>query len=240
MAQLERCVWCKKDLSRQLSWRIILGLAAQRVICETCQAKLVPITGELCLKCGRPLSKLKPDYIQDHYCSDCIKWRNSEFGNVLESNKSFYEYNDFLKDILSLYKFRGDVEAGRVFSAIFKKEILKSFGDVDGVIPIPSSEERLYDRGFNQCEVWIEGTEFHEGQILYRINHEEKQSKKSREKRINRKKDMFQLHPKVTIEGKTFLLIDDLYTTGTTLHYAAKTLKNAGASHVSSLTLCRS
>ncbi|MBN8210701.1 ComF family protein [Bacillus sp. NTK071] len=240
MAQLLRCVWCGEDLTRQLSWRFILGLAAQQVICEICQGKLIPITGELCLTCGRPLSKLKPEYIHDHYCSDCIRWGNSEFGDVLESNKSFYEYNDFLKDILALYKFRGDVEAGRVFSAIFREEIEKSYGYVDGVIPIPSSEERLYERGFNQCEVWIEGTEFLEDQILCRINHEEKQSKKSREKRIKRTEDMFQISPNATIRGKAFLLIDDLYTTGTTLHYAAKTLKHAGASHVCSLTLCRS
>ncbi|MDQ0484741.1 ComF family protein [Guptibacillus hwajinpoensis] len=234
-----KCVWCGDDLDRQVSWRIILGLTAQRVICDTCQAELVPITGELCITCGRPLSKLKPEYIYNHDCSDCMKWRTSEFGDVLKFNRSFYEYNDFMKDILALNKFRGDVEAGRVFSAIFQDEIKKSYDYVDYVIPIPSSLERLYERGFNQCEVWIEGTKFQEKPILCRVNHEEKQSKKSRAKRMNRTEDMFQLLPHVTMTGKACLLIDDLYTTGTTIHYAAKTLKHAGASHVCSLTLCR-
>ena len=236
----QRCVWCRVDLNKQISWRLIVQLDIPKKVCATCEEKLVPITGELCLKCGRPLTKLKAEYIESERCFDCIRWQKSGLGEVLQSNRSFYEYNDFLKDILALYKFRGDVEAGRVFSSIFRKEIQKSYRNVDNIIPIPSSDTRLYERGFNQCAVWLEGTEFQNDQLLYRMNHEEKQSKKSREKRIKRTEEMFQLSPTAAVRNKTILLIDDIYTTGATIHYAAKTLKDAGASTIISLTLCRS
>ncbi|WP_347548788.1 phosphoribosyltransferase family protein [Pseudalkalibacillus hwajinpoensis] len=50
---------------------------------------------------------------------------------------------------------------------------------------------------------------------------------------------MFYVSSKTFISNQKILLIDDLYTTGTTLYYAALALKNAGAAEVYSLTLCR-
>ena len=239
MAFSEKCVWCGEDVSMRISWRTLLGFKDEMDICDECHAGLVPITGELCLKCGRPLAKLNVNYVQDHCCSDCMRWKTSGWGEVLVNNKSFFEYNDFLKRILALYKFRGDVEVGRVFSSKFQKELKKAYRNMDMVIPIPSSRERLYERGFNQCHVWIEGTKYDQQHFLRRIKHEEKQSKKSRNKRMNRTEEMFDVSSHIDMRGGKVLLIDDLYTTGATIHYAAKALKLSGASEVYSLTLCR-
>ncbi len=239
MAHSEKCVWCGEDVSMRISWRIMLGIKDELDICEECHSCLVPITGELCLKCGRPLAKLNVNYVKDHHCSDCMRWKTSGWGDILLNNKSFFEYNDFLKRVLALYKFRGDVEAGRVFSNKFQNEIKNAYRNVDMVIPIPSSEERLYERGFNQCHVWLEGTLYDQKHFLRRIKNEEKQSKKSRNKRMNRTEEMFEVPLHSGIRGGKILLIDDLYTTGATIHYAAKALKHSGASEVYSLTLCR-
>lgn len=70
---------------------------------------------------------------------------------------------------------------------------------------------------------------------LVRI-HGEKQSKKSREERIHLKQ-VFKVNQDVS--GKVILLIDDIYTTGSTLHHAAHALMEAGAKSVSSFTLAR-
>ncbi|WP_347552855.1 hypothetical protein ABFG93_14755 [Pseudalkalibacillus hwajinpoensis] len=131
------------------------------------------MSGPICLKCDRPLEKLDENYIEDRHCSDCLRWIKKGKGAVLIQNRSFYEFNAFMKGVFALYKFRGDVEAGRVFSHMFNKEIARSYHHVDRVIPIPLSEERLYERGFNQCSVWIEGFGYEQGDF-HRIKHEEK------------------------------------------------------------------
>ncbi|WP_377892357.1 ComF family protein [Alkalihalobacillus sp. R86527] len=159
--------------------------------------------------------------------------------HALVHNRSLFEYNDFIKRVLVIYKYRGDVEAGRAFNNMFTKEIRKSYRFIDGVVPIPLSYERLYERGFNQCEIWLEKGSHTINNCLVRTNHEEKQSKKSRAERINRTEQMFQVTNQSLILGKKLLVIDDLYTTGTTIYHAAHSLVKNGASKVYSLTLCR-
>ena len=224
-------------MSQQVSWQILFGVKA--TCCETCQKQLHPIKGEVCLKCGRSLQQIDARFVQGKHCTDCVRWGERGWTDVLIQNKSFYVYNDFLKKILALYKYRGDVEVGRVFSSPIQKELIRSYAFIDQVIPMPASSERMYERGFNQCEVWIEGTKFVKDSPLKRMRNEDKQSKRSRERRINRKEEMFQLVDEENVAGKKFLLLDDIYTTGTTIHHAALTLKQGGASEVYSLTLCR-
>ncbi|WP_371017598.1 ComF family protein [Pseudalkalibacillus sp. JSM 102089] len=239
MAQLNRCPMCGEDVSQNVSWSWLVGIKSDPDCCELCRKQLVLIEGDLCRKCGRPLNKLASKFVENQFCSDCRKWEEKGWGKVLIHNKSFYEYNAFLKNTLALYKFRGDVEVGRAFSHLIQKELKKSYSFIDQVIPMPTSKERLYERGFNQCEVWIEGTSFEQESPLIRIKNEEKQSKLSREKRMNRTEDMFRVTEGSALNGKKILLLDDLYTTGTTIHYAALTLRNAGVSEVYSLTLSR-
>ncbi|PFG14822.1 ComF family protein [Bacillus sp. es.036] len=239
MATLDRCPLCGEDTSNQLSWQLLFGMKNNLPCCETCRNQLLPIVGPLCLKCGRSLQQIDSRFVEGKQCSDCVRWGERGWGEVLTHNKSSFEYNDFLKKILALYKFRGDVEVGRVFSSLILRELKGSYSFIDQVIPMPASQERMYERGFNQCEVWIEGTRFVQDSPLMRTKNEEKQSKRTREKRINREEEMFQIVEGANVVGKKLLLLDDIYTTGTTIHYAAFTLKNAGASNVYSLTLSR-
>ncbi|MGN7175963.1 ComF family protein [Paenibacillus sp. FSL R5-0490] len=106
----------------------------------------------------------------------------------------------------------------------------------DCLVPIPLSPERLYERGFNQSAALILEAGFTPAELLQRI-HSEKQSKKSRLERIHHHQVFEPLN--INIENKVILLIDDIYTTGSTLYHAAKVLKTGGAASVLSLTLAR-
>ncbi|WP_353737005.1 phosphoribosyltransferase family protein [Bacillus sp. CMF12] len=108
--------------------------------------------------------------------------------------------------------------------------------DFDFLVPIPLSSERLYERGFNQSSALIHEAGFTVTELLSRI-HSEKQSKKSRQERIHLHQVFQPLN--VDIEDKIILLIDDIYTTGSTLYHAAKVLKAGGAESISSITLAR-
>src|SRR5690625_7257700 len=83
-------------------------------------------------------------------------------------------------------------------------------------VPIPLRVERLLERGFNQAKILAACLPAENKDILTRI-HREKQSKKTRSERISANKpfaDTKRLN-------KTFILVDDIYTTRTTLRHAA-------------------
>ncbi|WP_312886201.1 ComF family protein [Bacillus sp. NTK034] len=149
-------------------------------------------------------------------------------------NDSLFLYDDFLKETIARYKFRGDYILARVFSA-FIREKLKTL-EFDYLVPIPLSPERLYERGFNQSAALIHEAGFTATEMLQRV-HSEKQSKKSRQERIHHSQVFQPLN--ADIENKVILLIDDIYTTGSTLYHAAKVLKDRGAASVRSFTLAR-
>jgi competence protein ComFC len=155
---------------------------------------------------------------------------------MLQQNMSLFFYNDFLKETLATFKFRGDYVIAKAFADFVKINLEKL--KVDQFVPIPLSEERLYERGFNQAEALINEAGFSSANLLARI-HAEKQSKKSRSDRIHLPQ-VFRMAKETTIlAGQSVLLVDDIYTTGSTLRHAAKVLKGAGAVTVCSLTLAR-
>lgn len=192
------------------------------------------INNPTCPSCFRPQSN-------HDICSDCQSWGNDpRWKGVLERNVSVYEYNDAMKDILSTFKFRGDAALAAVFEKEFKTSYKANFKTIklDATIPIPLSPERLYERGFNQAKLLADFLPLPQLDILERTHHE-KQSKKSRQERLT-SSNVFSISDRSIIEGKNILLIDDIYTTGTTLRHAAKRLKDFGATSIYSLTLIRS
>jgi competence protein ComFC len=189
--------------------------------------------------CGRSFSLFPEQYRQGDCCYDCIRWEeDEEWAGVLQQNRSLYVYNDFLKEVIAKIKYRGDVELMKAFypfGCSSLKNIYRSFL----LVPIPLSEERHYERGFNQAEILAKGLNNNMSLVLIRKTHEEKQSKKNREDRIEKKDNPFEVINPETIKGKSITLVDDVYTTGSTLRYAAKVLLEAGANSISSITLGR-
>ncbi|MCM3162350.1 hypothetical protein M3607_12875 [Metabacillus litoralis] len=145
-----------------------------------------------------------------------------------------------MKELLATFKFRGDAALVEVFQneflASYKAHYLQK--KLDFGIPIPLSLERLYERGFNQAKLLADYIPLAPSDALSRIHHE-KQSKKSRHERLTAS-NVFSVTDSSKIRNKKILLIDDIYTTGSTLRHASKVLKDNGAASVSSLTLIRS
>lgn len=148
---------------------------------------------------------------------------------------SLFHYNEFLKETIAKYKYRGDYAIASAFSSYIKVALAKL--EFDLLVPVPLSSERLYERGFNQAEALAECAGFSCNDILARV-HSEKQSKKSRKERMTITK-IFQVKSPDFVTGKNILLLDDIYTTGSTIRNAAKELRLAGANSVQSFTLAR-
>ncbi|MTT31554.1 ComF family protein [Terrilactibacillus sp. BCM23-1] len=259
------CIWCQSIYAHPLDFRHLLSVSNQVGYCPQCVAKLEQIPAhQSCRLCGRDLTKLDAIYIKDGTCLDCMKWEEGPLHGLLEKNYALYSYNDFMKEIMSTFKFRGDVLLAVGFKPLvlwlYKRVIKESpltwfekarylflyqmgwqFKEYPYVIvPLPLSQERLKERGYNQSVVLAELLQQPVIPALQRREDGGKQSKKGRAERLNTFQNPYRLDSDYTdaIRDKYILLIDDIYTTGTTLRLAAAALKVAKPKQVISLTLC--
>jgi competence protein ComFC len=228
------CLYCHTSIDEGISWRGLFHSEPQ-YLCGECENGLETITGKRCGQCSRSLDKLPEELMRGEVCLDCYRWEEDpKWKGILEKNTSLFEYNVFMKEYLARYKYRGDHILAKTF-ALQIVNCLKGM-QYDHITTIPLSQERHYERGFNQSTALLEAAGIESLSILSRV-HSEKQSKKSRYQRLQQKQ-VFTL-AETNLKGQSIILFDDIYTTGTTLRQAAKLLKEAGAQQVSSLTLAK-
>ncbi|OIK11434.1 ComF family protein [Bacillus sp. MUM 13] len=229
---MSNCLLCDSEMKQPLTWNVLI-LNKEENVCKTCRDLLQLLTGETCCICGRVLHD---DFREGEMCSDCIRWeQDPEWRGILKRNVSLFHYNEFLKETIAKFKYRGDYAIASAFSFYINAVLQKM--EFDLLVPVPLSSERLFERGFNQAEALAKCAGFSCTDILARM-HSEKQSKKSRKERMIIAK-IFQVKSPDFVVGKNILLLDDIYTTGSTIRNAAKELRLAGVSSVQSFTLAR-
>ena len=171
-------------------------------------------------------------------CLDCskrfVRADIKEEGTVLDAVHSLYVYDDAMRDWLHQYKFLQDVALAQVFAT----DIRNAFKKDDVIVPIPMHAERAKLRTFSHVETLLDEAKRPYHQLLEKTNTSV-MGEKSKQERLNME-NVFQLAQGVTIEPITYRLVDDIYTTGTTLRQAATLLKEAGAARVEAVTLIKS
>lgn len=243
-----QCLICQQPITETITWISLFTLSSQNAqpqICHQCNKNLEPITGEQCQICSRPFSKLDSQFCKQDLCSDCYNWeQNSEWQGLLTQNISIFSYNEFLKDLLAQYKFRGDHELVKIFSQSMQQKFKQTFNQKNStvIIPVPLSPERQYERGFNQAKSLASLLGHQPSEEILERTHTEKQSKKKRSERLLGDSP-FHLKSETNLsqyKNKNIIIIDDIYTTGTTLRQIAKVLKPLSPKSIKSLTLARS
>ncbi|SDI45135.1 ComF family protein [Natribacillus halophilus] len=229
----DRCLQCLSPLNTNAGWEALFSWK-KPMLCDECQEKLRPLTAPWCVHCSRPLPVTES-------CGDCERWaKTKNWSGLLTRNVSLFLYDEHLQEVLSAYKYRGDVELAKMFADSLKQTYRKYFKKSIPV-PIPLSEERLQERGFNQAAALAEYLPVAYKPLLMRRVDEAKQSKRSRHGRLRGHVRPFAVREDVkSLTGQHILLIDDIYTTGTTLRKAAIPLLHHGAGQVSALTVARS
>jgi ComF family protein len=128
--------------------------------------------------------------------------------------------------------------------------VVEGFGDsrlqgrtVDALVPVPLHPVRQRERGYNQSEAIAElaarliGRPLH--LCLRRIRYTETQTRFDRSERIQNLRNAFALRKNTSVHNQNLVLIDDVLTTGSTLHECAQTLLDAGAASVCAVTVAR-
>lgn len=223
------CLWCDQDIIVEINWDNLIVLSKPEQLCKKCMQSLQMLHGNQCLKCSR-VSEQK-------LCQDCERWSDSLIKDPLETNVSVFAYNEQMQEMITKWKYRGDYIVAEAFKQTFIDKYEESFSNElkhSILIPIPLSEERLQERGFNQAKMLVDFLPGESLEIITRI-HSEKQSKKTRSERIS-SDNPFIINETI---NKTVILVDDIYTTGTTLRHAATLLRENGCPKVYAYTLIR-
>lgn len=148
----------------------------------------------------------------------------------------FYRAESEYRRIPYQIKYHGDIPAGRFFGRQLGQTIAATehFADVDAVIPVPLHWARKWSRGYNQAEIIasevasILGTELHTN-ILQRCRRTRTQTKLSIEGKAANVHGAFRVQTCVIDSIKVpkhLLLIDDVFTTGSTLHACYQALRS--------------
>ena len=146
---------------------------------------------------------------------------------------------------IAQFKFQGDPSWAGALAALLHRtpQVEAALAAADWVLPIPLSRQRLQERGFNQAlllaRLLAPGKV--SADMLLRIQHTTAQSQLPRAQRLSNLSGALAIEPlrQPQLQGKSVVLIDDVMTTGATLHTAARALRQAGAAHISALVVAR-
>ena len=196
-----------------------------------------------CLLCETPIAE-KPSWKallalekQTEICQDCSK--KFQRADIKEEEPfwdqitSLYTYNEAMREYLHQYKFLQDV----ALASVFANELRPLLKRDATIIPIPMHPEKKIDRTFAHVDELLKSADIPFTHLLEKTGTEA-MGEKSKAERLAMA-PLFTLKPGKLVQSGTYIVIDDIYTTGTTLRHAATVLKEAGATRVEAVTLIR-
>ena len=191
-------------------------------ICLDCYETLPKITGKVCLRCGEEInSKAK-------YCLSCKQYKREFVRNF-----SVFRYQPPITDLISSLKYYKNKYLGINLSPFLLEKLKSVEINPDVVVAVPLHVNREKERGFNQAELLCDAI-IKDGynvrfDIVKRVKDTEQQITKTGKERVENVKGAFDFVNKENIKlikDKVVLIIDDVYTTGSTLNEVAKVLYN--------------
>lgn len=191
---------------------------------------------------------------KDDLCKKCeIKLNNiSKFKIDTYKNKKFkrhiylFKYEGIIKERLINFKFHQKAYIYKSFvNFLIKNEkICRFLKSYDIIIPVPIHYNRKVTRGYNQSALLSKNIaiklqiDYDEKVLLKRVNNKP-QSTKNKQERKNNVIGVYYIKNKEKIFNKKVLLVDDIYTTGSTVNECAKILKIAGAKAIDVFTVAK-
>lgn len=203
------------------------GISAQG-ICGSCRKKLSFITEDYCMRCGKPL-----DDERQEFCSDCKRRKH-----FFIQGRSLLSYQGPVRRSLYRLKYANK----REYAEAYGKEMARYLGrwirqqKITKIVPIPLHPARRKSRGCNQAALLARslGKQMNipvDEKLLYRTKKTAPQKALTgAERRINLEK-AFIVKGNVCTDER-ILLVDDIFTTGSTVDAAAKALKQTGDCHI--------
>ena len=211
-------------------------------------------TNFLCKKCERVL-ETEAIYGVDKYKNikkEIKEKTEKERKKEIENKKYFDEhlyiflYQGIIRRTILKYKFQEESYLYKTFvNFLLKNEnFFEKIEKYDTIIPVPISKKRLKERGYNQSELIAKEISRNsnlklETENLYKARNIIEQSKLNKEERLKNIQGVYELINKENLYKKKILLVDDIYTTGSTVNECAKVLKEAKPKKIGVFTLAK-
>lgn len=198
-------------------------------LCNDCRKKLEYIKGPICQKCGAMIAD-----VEDRFCVRCKMKMHDNF----IAGFGLLRYNDFVKKSLHKIKYEKRKEYlyfyGKMIAKVYKDRFMKISPDC--FVPVPIHKSRLRERNFNQSTVLAETISKElmkydieipvDENIIFRKKNTKVLNVLDNSDRELELSDAFSFNPAPHIERA--IIVDDIYTTGTTIDKVASILKLAG------------
>lgn len=210
-----------------------------RHFCSDCLNRLpfAPTDG-CCRRCGRAAEKLDGEFL----CEDCRAHKPS-----FDRAASALSFEGDARDAINAFKFRNHLWLRDDLVDWIEGVVRARFrvGEIDLVVPMPSTLLHRMDRGYNQCAYLARALakrlgKPYEASVLRRKGNPKKQGSLAEEERRTNVIGTFEVRKPVLIRDSTVMVVDDIMTTGSTLSECAAELKRSGASRVWCVALARS
>lgn len=221
--------------SRPVSWEVFL--------CSSC-AREIKYLDELpqCSVCGTPFGYFDSGDVManetgsarpDHLCGRCVN-----DGFLFEKARSVAFYDGKLRDMIHEFKYEGRPRHEAFFTEMIVDKFPYEAGEFDAVVPVPLHISKLRAREYNQSSVIAQNLASRTGMeydlFVLRKTRETRpqfELKSERDRRRN-VRGAFSVTVEDVYEGKSLLLVDDVFTTGATTEECSRVLLGSGASRV--------
>ena len=204
-----------------------------QVVCNACVARFAQPVPR-CATCALPV----PAGIQQ--CGACLK-----DPPPLDACLAAVAYDWPWADCVTQFKFGARPDWAGTLATVVRRTpwVEPALEQAELVLPMPLARERLAERGYNQALLLARhlAPDKTDAALLLRTRHTAAQSELKRAERLRNVQGAFAVEPLRAHElrRRRVVLVDDVMTTGASLHAAAMALRQAGAAHITALVLAR-
>lgn len=211
--------------------------------CKVCGRRLMHSEQHLCIGCLLELPRTH--YEQDP--NNLLMQHFIEWPEVVRATAYFYYYKEGkYSNLIHHLKYHDHPEVGSFLGRLAANELKSSgfFEDIDLIIPVPLSKKKQRQRGYNQCDYIAQGIAEVTGltidtDSLERATDTQTQTRKGRTERWQNTIGIFRVTRPEALKGKHILIIDDVATTGATLHACISALLTVPSTRVSVFALTK-
>lgn len=196
-------------------------------VCPSCLQKIVYIREPFCMKCGKQLGGAG-----EEFCGECLRKKHEYIQGM-----ALYDYGS-MADSLFRFKYAGRQE----YADFYGRQLYERRGawlaalKPDALVPVPIHSSRKRKRGYNQAELIARALSRRSGipvnaKLVCRVKKTLPQKNLSERERQNNLKKAFKIRQN-DVKLSTIVIIDDIYTTGSTIDAVSRALKDAGVQKV--------